>query len=872
MTLGHAPSGIVTFVFTDIEGSTRLFRSFGAQYIELLERHNELLHSAWAEYDGYVISIDGDSFFVAFGNADDAIRACAAAQRLLATEPWPDGARVRIRIGAHSGLASPRGDGYVSLAVHQAARVMAAAHGGQTLVSQETVNRAGSLDGLELRPLGHFRLRDFDEPTLLFQLAGEGLGASFPAVRAVPADGHNIVREPTSTIGREELIAALADEIGPGKLVTLLGPGGVGKTRVAKEVGIRISPEWLDGVWFVDLAGVTEAGLVAGAVADAVGAPAHPGRERWDDVVDHLRSQRAVVILDHCEHLLPICAEIVASLEATCPDVGVLATSRQPIRASGEVAWPIAPLVPPASEAGPAAVLASPAGRLFAERGAAARPGFVIDEGNAAAVSEICRRLDGLPLALELAAALLAVQSPVEILEGLDDRFHLLRSRDPLVSERHRSLEDLLGWSYRCLDASERTAFRHLSVFGAGFSIDTAGAAITGERVGSGDVAELVWSLVDRSLVAADLTANATRYRLLDSTRSYGRRLLDEAGETTGVAVGLAESFLDRLGPWLPANRQWVGDVGVELDNLRALISLVAPSQPELAQQLACAIGRYHDASQTFRDGIEEDAGYVVTLPAPTPTRVSLLTNLADLHLRTGEVDAARWLVEDADSLREKHGAPAWDDVGVDRTRGEVARRSGDLGGAVAIARSALERDLSERGRARMYNLLGTTSGALGDMETAYAAFTEELDLYQTIGNEWGTASAQGNLAEVALRLGDTSAAARHQTASLELAVAQGSTTMVAFSLIVAARLAGLREDWPTACRLHAQGETLLAQTGLELYEDDRRESDELLAGARHVLGDEAFDRWVDDGRSLEVPEAVDLARTLFAIAEGQTA
>ena len=200
----NAPSGIVTFVFTDIEGSTRLFRRLGPRYVELLERHNELVRSTCAGHGGYVISIEGDSFFVAFGDADEAIRACAAVQRLIAAEPWPEGAQVRIRIGVHSGLASPRGDGYVSLAVHQAARVMAAAHGGQTLVSQETVDRAGPPDALELRLLGRFRLRDFDEPARLYQLAGEALAESFPAIRAMPADGHNIVLEPTSTIGRDE--------------------------------------------------------------------------------------------------------------------------------------------------------------------------------------------------------------------------------------------------------------------------------------------------------------------------------------------------------------------------------------------------------------------------------------------------------------------------------------------------------------------------------------------------------------------------------------------------------------------------------------------------------------------------------------------
>ncbi len=618
---------------------------------------------------------------------------------------------------------------------------------------------------------------------------------------------------------------------------------------------------------------MTDPGSVAAAIADAVGAPARPGRERWEDVGEHLRTRRAVVTIDNCEHLLATCSELVRSLQETCPQVGTLATSRQPLRVVGEVLWTVTPLdVPTRAQPDPVTVLASSAGRLFAERGAAARPGFLVDEDNAQSVSEICRRLDGLPLALELAAALLAVQSPAEILAGLEDRFHLLLSRDPHLPDRHRSLEELLAWSYRSLTDGEQTAFRRLSVFGAGFSIDTATAAVVGGAVEAADVPELVWSLVDRSLVIADLTANATRYRLLETMRSYGRRLLDGAAETTDAAAQLGASLVERLGPWFPASRDWVGDVAVELDNLRALIPLLAVDHQELAQTLACTISRYHDASQTFREGIEEVAGYVHVLSIASPTRVSLLTSLADLHLRTGDTDAAKELVEDADALREKHGAPRWDDVGVDRTRGEIARRSGDLEGAVEIARKGLERALSERGRPRMYNLLGTTSGALGDLETAYEAFGEELDLNRAIGYEWGAASALGNLAEVALRLGDAAAAARHQRACLDLAVAQGSTAMVAFSLIVAARLAGRREDWPTAARLHAQGETLLNRTGLALYDDDRRESDKLLASIRSEVGDEPLEGWIEDGRGLEVPDAVDVARSLFITTEQEFA
>jgi predicted ATPase/class 3 adenylate cyclase len=865
----EAPSGIVTFVFTDIEGSTRLFNRLGESYVELLDRHNELLRAVWAECRGYEVSTEGDSFLVAFRSADDAVQAGADAQRALAGQRWPDGAEVRIRIGIHSGLASPHGSGYVSLAVHQAARVVAAAHGGQVLVTQDTTDRSPTLDGLQLRPLGRFRLRDFDEPIPLYQLAGAGLGEAFPAVRALPADGHNIVREPTPIIGRAELVADVIETLSGGLAVTLLGPGGVGKTRAAKEIGIEAAPSWSDGVWFVDLAGVTDRGAATAAIADAVGAPARSGGDRWDDALDHLRARRAVVIIDNCEHLLTIAADLVTSLQANCPEVASLVTSRQPLGVAAEVAWPVAPLdTPPDRAVDPPAVLATAAGRLFAERGSTARPGFQVDDGNASTVAEICRRLDGLPLAIELAAALLAVQSPAEILFGLEDRFRLLRSREGQPSDRHSSLEGVLAWSYQCLTEAEQTAFRRLSVFSGAFSIKTATAAVANSTPPSDMVPQLVWSLVDRSLVVADLSANATRYRLLETMRSYGRRLLDESGETIEVASSLAAAFAERLGPWFPASRRWVGDVGLELDNLRTLIPLIAADRHELAQTLACTIGRYHDATQTFRDGIDEVAGYVHSLAAPSPTRVSLLTTLADLHLRTGDTGSAERLVDEAEALRELHGAPDWDDVGVDRTRGEVARRSGDLAAAVEIARAALDRPLSDRGRPRMYNLLGTTSGALGDLATSREAFAKELELNEAIGYEWGTASAHGNLAEVAMRLGDTAGAARHQAACLDLAAAQGSTAMVAFSLIVAAHLAGRAGDSGTAVRLHAKGEELLAETGLALYDDDRRQSDDLLASARSALGEADFAAATEDGRHLEVTQAMTTARATFSAAQ----
>ncbi len=855
-----APGGMVTFVFTDIEGSTRLFHQLGGRYVELLDRHNELLRLAWNRHNGYEVSTEGDSFFVAFENAADAISACLEAVQRMEAETWGAGMRVRDRVGVHTGLASPREGRYVSLAVHQAARIMAAAHGGQVLVSQDTADALGG-GGVDLRKLGRFRLRDFDEPQNLYQVVGAGLGESFPAVRAIPADGHNISSRPTATVGRQEVIDQITDRVAAGGLVTLLGPGGVGKTRVAEEVGVHIASAWPDGVWLVNLAGVSDAAFVAAAIADAIGAPAKPGRERWDDVLDQLRDRRAVIVLDNCEHLLESCRHHIASVQAHCPGVAVLATSREPVRLPAEILWHIDPLgVPNAPDADPESVLSSAAGRLFATRAAAARPGFEVDDGNAAVVAEICRTLDGLPLSIELAAALVAVESPAEILAELADRFRVLRARDRASTGRHASVEQLLSWSYESLTEQERMAFRCLSVFSSGFSREEAAAAIGRRDLDTRDVAPLVWSLVDRSLVETDLTADTTRYRLLETMRTYGRGLLDAAGETGEVATGLAEFFLGRLGPWMPPGRSWASEVGLELDNLRGLILLLPPGRQEQAQQVACTLGRYHnDAVHTFLDGIGELTRYVDVLSDPTETRVSLLTTLAFLHLRTDDIETAAWLVEDADALREKEGVPEWDEVAVDRARGEIARRSGDLEGAVRIARAALERPLTDRSRSRMYNLLGTTFGALGDLEAAREAFSRELELNRAVGYDGYIASAQGNLAEVALRLGDFEAAARHQAACFELAVAQGSVTVLAFSMIVAARLAGHRADWPTAVQLHARGELLLADTGLVLYDDDRRESDELLARARAQLGGDTFEQAAADGRRMSMPEALEL-------------
>jgi len=850
------PSGIVSFVFTDIEGSTRMLKRLGDGYAPVLERHQALLRDAWSATAGHEVHTEGDSFFVAFETASSAVAGCATAQRLLGAEPWPELGTVRVRMGIHLGLASPRNDDYVALAVHRAARVMGAAHGGQVLVTEDVATAAGDTSDVTLTSLGLYRLRDFDEPVRLHQVAGAGLADAFPAVRAVPAEGHNLVVPQTTFVGRTEDAARLAALLDAERLVTLTGPGGVGKTRLASEVGVRIADRWTDGLWFVDLADIDDGALVPRAIASAVGVPYGSGSDRWAEVLDHLRTRQLLIVLDNVEHLVDACGACVADLLTTCGGVDVLATGRAPLGIAGEVVVRVAPL--PLPDGDPAR---SSAVELFVDRARAARADAVADDASAVAdAAAICRRLDGLPLALEIAAARVGVMSVNEIRRGLDSGFELLRSRERHRPERQRTMETLLSWSYETLSTDEQAALRRLGAFGGGFSIDAACVAVADRDVTADDVPELVWSLVDKSLVVADYTANDTRYRYLETVRHYARTHLAISGETESAVARLVTWFLDRVGPWRPPDGAWASEVGLELANLRSLVLLVAPVDPERAQQLACVVGRYDDVAQRFRAGIEDLARYVDELGAPTPSRVALLTALGDLYLRIGQVDPARRLAAEADALRKEVGPPPWDDAGVERTSGEVAIRTLDLARATAIAEEALARPLSPRGRARMWNLRGIASYRAGDLDGAADAFDAELAALLELGHEVFVASAHGNCAEIAMQRGRVAEAAAHQLACLEPALALGQPVQLAFSLIVAARLAATQARWPIATRLQAKADAILGEVGHVLYEDDRRLSDQLLADARAKLGPSTFDQERARGLALDPSAAGELA------------
>jgi predicted ATPase/class 3 adenylate cyclase/DNA-binding CsgD family transcriptional regulator len=559
------PSGSVTFVFTDIEGSTRLVKALRERYAQVLAEHRRLIRAAIAVHAGYEVDAQGDAFFVAFGSAKQAVLCALEIQRALADHPWPAGAEVRVRIGIHTGQAVPAGVGYTGLAVHRAARICAAAAGGQVLVSQATQALVEDEEeeelGFALVDVGEHRLKDLDRPARLFQLSAPGLGILVPAGGKRPAAGlprgpvsvvsspdvgsgaaggmragvHGIAVALTSFVGRAVQVEEVAGLLEQRRLVTVTGPGGSGKTRLAGEVAKQVAGRFADGVWLVELAPVAEPGQVASVVAAALGVREQRGQPANEAVARVLARRQLLLVLDNCEHVIDAAAELCAGLLTACDDLRVLATSREPLAMAGEARYRLSPLALPDLD-DLAGVAEAEAVALFADRARSADARFVLDEQTGPVVARLVARLDGMPLAIELAAARVETLGVAQLLDRLDDRLVLLAGGDRRAPGRQRSLAATLDWSYQLLDEQERRVFRQVAVFPAGFTLEAA-EAVAGEGTGPA-----VLHLVDCSLLVPPRAGpdSRSRYGMLETLRAYGYRRLAEAGEQDGTAAALA--------------------------------------------------------------------------------------------------------------------------------------------------------------------------------------------------------------------------------------------------------------------------------------------------------------------------------------------
>jgi predicted ATPase/class 3 adenylate cyclase len=592
---GHPPSGTVTFLLTDLEGSTRLWEQDPDAMKAAMARHDELLEQAIVGQRGFVFARMGDGMAAAFATAADAVLAAATIQQALADESWATMGALQARIGIHTGEGIiVDGSGYASRPVNHCSRLMAAAHGGQVVVSgaTEVLVRDQLPDGMGLVDLGEHRLRDLGRPTRVFQLVRAERREDFPPLRTLDAFPGNLPVQVSSFIGREAAVSKVAAALGDSRVVTITGVGGVGKTRLALQVAADLLPRYREGAWLVELAPVRDPQGIAEAVAAVFHLTNRSGQSPEDSVIELLAQKQLLLVLDNCEHLLTAVARLVTRIEHACPEVAVLATSREGMAIDGEQLIALPPL-----EAGDPGqdlerLLRTDAVCLFVERARQVKADFALNASNAAAVVQACQRLDGVPLAIELAAARVIALSPAELVRRLDRRFQVLAGGRRGAVERHATLRAAIDWSYELLGSAEQRLLARLAVFSGGATLEAIEEICSGDPVEPEAVMDLVTGLVARSLVVAEDHGLGTRYRLLETIRQYGEERLAEWGETDTLRIGhggfyaalLARAAQHYFGPEQTA---WARQINPERDNLRsALANAIDTGDAALAVQL----------------------------------------------------------------------------------------------------------------------------------------------------------------------------------------------------------------------------------------------------------------------------------------------
>ena len=636
------PSGTVTFLLTDIEGSTVLLERLGPAWGATLDAHHDLLRAAIESGGGQQVNTSGDGVFAVFARPPDAVAAAATAQRALAAADWPEGVRLRVRMGLHTGEAERAGQDYAGLDVHRAARISAAAHGGQVLLSAatQTLSERALPEGVRLRDLGEHRLKDLSQPERLYQLCIDGLPVEFPPPRTLDEWRDALPAQPTTFIGREREVAEALALLEPTRFLTLTGPGGTGKTRLALRVAAESAEAARSRAVFVALAALEDPSLVAPTVAAAVGVQAEIGRPILATLTSHLAGMEVLLVLDNYEQLLAA-APLVGELVAAGPRVRALVTSRAPLRVAGEREYQVRPLaLPEASAAATLEELAeSEAVALFVERARAIEPGFALGPENAAAVAAVCAALDGLPLAIELAAARVRLLPPRAILERLGASLSLLTGGPRDQPERQRTLRGAIQWSHDLLDPDGQTMFRRLAVFAGGWSLEAAEAVCTPAGAEGLDTLETLDALVRHSLARRDDGAPEPRFRMLQTIREFGLERLAESGEELEIRERHAQFFLtlaeEAAGELTgPGQAAWLDRLAWDHDNLRgALRWSVDADRAETGLLIAAAIWRFWQLRDHLAEG---EARLTELLAAPsaaaaTPARAAGADALASI-------------------------------------------------------------------------------------------------------------------------------------------------------------------------------------------------------------------------------------------------
>lgn len=902
------PTGTVTFLFTDVEGSTRLWEDHPGPMALALGRHNEIVRAAIESVGGFVFTTAGEAFRAAFSSAGIAVEVARAIQEALCSGSWPEPVELKVRMALHSGTCEERDGDYSGPVLSRTARLVALAHGGQVLLSNATAELVNDVlaEGTALRDLGEHRLKDLGRPERVFQLEIEGVPAQFPPLRSLGTGElpNNLPEQVSSFIGREREIGELRDLVERSRLVTLAGAGGSGKTRLALQVGVELLDGWGDGVWFVELAALTLPEQVEIAVASVFGIQPRAGRSLIDTLLGVFFDQRFLLILDNCEHVVSAAAEVSEAVLRRCPRVHIVATSREPLGADGESVYLVPTLsVLPDDTENIAEIAACDAVRLFLDRASNQQPSFVLDHHNAAVVASLCRRLDGIPLALELAAARLRSLTLEELHDHLEDRFHLLTGGNRGSLPRHQTLEALIDWSYQLLNPPERALLRKLSVFSGGFDLKSAEKVCRATGSDPFDVVDLVGSLVDKSLILADTVSSAvTRYRMLETIRQFASaKVQSEDGVTSYGALrdAHAEVYLalsDEAAAHLASHEQvvWLNRLDAELDNILSATAHLAarPAQATKAMQLLVNLDRFWLNAHHIAEALQACEPLAGT-PAPANENFLFARFLITYGrlLAHHDPDRAYELLEQAIAIAQVHGQrvllaqalrrlailaylrgaePAWQNLHEEAIA--VARTAGDQGClADALSYPCLNRDEIHEALA-LYGSLGDRFnqalylGSLADFDLVAgdpAAAVQHSEAAMALQEEIGrgySATTLGNLATARVLQSEFGAARPLYIRALRVARREFAPLELGYAFLGVALCDSAAGSNDQAACLHGVADALFEQLGFKIEAVERGLATEDHSHLRNAMGDQAFAEAYGAGWAMSKDDALTLA------------
>jgi predicted ATPase/class 3 adenylate cyclase/DNA-binding CsgD family transcriptional regulator len=860
------PTGTVTLLFSDIEGSTHLLQQLGDRYALVLSECRRLLREAFQHWNGYEVDTQGDAFFVAFARASDGVSAAVDAQRTLATHAWPKDVTVRVRMGLHTGEPELASEGYIGLDVHRAARIMHAGHGGQVLLSQTTRELVEHTlpEGVQLRDLEEHRLKDLQRPTRLFQLVIADLPADFPPLKTLNVHPHNLPVQPTPLIGREREVSSVCqllrrEEV---RLLTLTGPGGTGKTRLGLQVAAEQSDLFSDGVYFVNLAPISDPELVVPTIAQTLELKETGAQPLSDLLKTSLRDKRLLLLLDNFEQVVSAAMQ-VADLLAACPKLKIMVTSREVLHVRGEQEFAVPPLAVPDPNHLPDLVALSQyeAVALFISRAQAVKPEFQLTAANALAVAETCVRLDGLPLTIELAAARIKLLPPQALLTRLGERLAVLTSGPRDVPMRQQTLRNTIAWSYDILNADEQLLFRRLAVFVGGCTLEAVEAICEALGDKTGEVFDGVASLIDKSLVQQRAQREEPRLVMLETIREYGLECLQRTGELAVAKRAYAAYYLrlvEKAEPKLRETEQlaWLER---EHDNLQTTLHwFLEQNEMELVLRLSEALllfwelrGHISEGRRWLEIGLEDRSSVSV------PVQARALYSAGMLAAVQGDFDGGRVL--SAESLRlfralgDKRGIAAAlsvlgyitcsvDDAVVgramleeslalsrelgDRYRiaedlaylGNVAEWRDEYSGALALYEESLAicREFKNDTMCYVLDHLANIYFFQGDYPTAYKLYKESLTINEEVEHRRGIASSHHLLSRLLLYQGDFAQAYPMAEKSLLLFREIADKGHIAASLTILGQLAFYQHNYAAAHSLLEESLTFYKETGIQ--------------------------------------------------------